>query len=226
VLPGLPFRIISGRTVMTTSTREEPPHHHLATGRRGAWRTVDLITAVMIGVAFGVAFIGWGQVYNAVSALFVALPPLGGLTGGFWWLPALVAMLIIRRPGAALLAEVIGASVEPLLGGQWGITTLGSGLIQGLGVEIGFLIFAYRRFTVTPAVIGGAVAGLLESPYEWRLYYPEWAPSYALLYAATMTVSGALLGGLVAVALVKALAATGVLAPFPPGREHAEQRRV
>lgn len=211
---------------MTASTREEPPRSHLATGRPAAWRTVDLITAVMIGVAFGVAFIGWGQVYNVTTPLFAALPPLGGLIGGFWWLPALVAMLVIRRPGAALLAELVAASVEPLLGGQWGIATLGSGLIQGVGVELGFLLFAYRRFTVVPAMIGGALAGLLESPYEWRLYYSEWAVPYVAVYAATMALSGALLGGLVAVALVKALAATGVLAPFPPGRLHAEHRRI
>jgi energy-coupling factor transport system substrate-specific component len=211
---------------MTASTREDRKPSHLATGRRGAWRTVDLITAVMIGVAFGVAFIGWGQVTNLTSPIFAALPPLGGLIGGFWWLPALVAMLVIRRPGAALLAELVAASLEPLLGGQWGITTLGSGLLQGVGVELGFLLFAYRRFTVAPAVVGGALAGVLESPYEWRLYYPEWAVSYAGVYLVTMAVSGALLGGLLAVALVKALAATGVLAPFPPGREHAEQKRV
>lgn len=211
---------------MTTSTREDRTPNHLATGRRGAWRTVDLITAVMIGVAFGVAFIGWGQVTNLTQPLFAALPPLGGLISGFWWLPALVAMLVIRRPGAALLAELVAASLEPLLGGQWGITTLGSGLLQGVGVELGFLLFAYRRFTVVPAVIGGALAGVLESPYEWRLYYPEWAVSYAGLYLVAMAVSGALLGGLLAVALVKALAATGVLAPFPAGREHVEQKRV
>lgn len=197
-----------------------------AVGRPTSWRTVDLITTVMLGVAFGVAFIGWGQVYNLTSPLFAALPPLSGVLGGFWWLPALVAGLIIRRPGAALLAMLVAASVEPLLGGQWGITTIGSGLIQGLGVEIGFLIFAYRRFTTLPAVIGGAIAGLLETPYEWRVYYREWAAGYAAIYGTTMIISGALLGGLLAVALVKALAATGVLAPFPPGRERAESRRT
>ncbi len=211
---------------MTTPTRTPGARAGLPTGRRGAWRTVDLVTAVMIGVAFGVAFIGWGQVYNLSSAVFAFLPPLGGVIGGFWWLPALVAMLVIRRPGAALLAEVVAASVEPLLGGQWGISTFVSGLIQGGGVELGFLLFAYRRFGVLPTVIGGALAGLAETPYEWRAYFAEWSAGWAALYAVTMTVSGALLGGLVALALVKGLAATGVLAPFPPGRERAEQKRV
>lgn len=197
-----------------------------AQGRLLRWRTVDLVTAVMIGIVFGVSFIGWGSVYELASAAFAVLPPLSGLTGGFWWLPAIVAMLIIRRPGAALLAEIVAASVEPLLGGHWGIATLGSGVLQGLGVEVGFAIFAYKVFTLQVAMLGGVIAGLFESPYEWAMYYREWAIGYAGIFAATMAISGALLGGLLGFGLVKALARTGVLAPFPPGRELAESQRV
>lgn len=209
---------------MTTEATSADPH--LATGPLLRWRTVDLITAVMIGVAFGIAFIGWAQVTNLTQPLFLALPPLGGLLGGFWWLPAVVGGLIIRRPGAALLAMLVGASVEPLLGGQWGIATLGSGLFQGIGVELGFLIFGYKRFTALSAMLGGMLAGLLETPYEWLTYYQEWAVGYVLIYAVAMMISGALLGGLVGLGLVKALAATGVLAPFPPGRERATANRI
>ncbi|GAB3745783.1 ECF transporter S component [Microlunatus parietis] len=209
---------------MTTETTSADPHR--AVGPLLRWRTVDLITAVMIGVAFGIAFIGWAQVTNLTGPLFLALPPLAGLLGGFWWLPAVIGGLIIRRPGAALLAMLVGASVEPLLGGQWGISTLGSGLFQGIGVELGFLIFGYRRFTALSAMLGGLLAGLLETPYEWLTYYQEWALPYISLYAVTMMISGALLGGLVGLALVKALAATGVLAPFPPGRERAAAHQV
>ena len=190
------------------------------------WRTVDLITTAMIGVAFGVIFIGWGQVTNAAGPLFTLLPPLGGLLGGFWWLPAVVAALVTRRPGAALLAEIIAASVEPLLGGQWGLLTLGSGALQGIGVEIGFLVFAYRRWGWLPAALGGLLAGLFETPYEWATYYPTWTPGWAGLYALTMGVSGIVLGGIVGVLLTRALAATGALAPFPLSRERAEAGRV
>lgn len=212
---------------MNTTTRSETrdTRHGRPTGRLAAWRTVDLITAVMIGVAFGVSFIGWGAVHNLFSVVFTALPPLSGLLGGFWWMPAVVAMLVIRRPGAAILAEVVAASVEPLLGGQWGIATLGSGLLQGLGVELGFLFLAYRVWTWLPATLGGAMAGLLETPYERILYYPEWDFTYIALYGVAMVVSGGLLAGVVGWLLVKGLARTGVLAPFPPGREHAVSGR-
>ena len=185
---------------------------------RRRWRTVDLLTAVMIGVGFGVVFVAWGALTSVLQPLFLALPPLAGLVYGFFWVPAVVAALVVRRPGAALLAELVAASVEPLLGGQWGIATLGSGLLQGLGVEIGFLLFAYRRWTLLPAVIGGALAGLLEAPYEWRLYYREWAAGFAGLYAVTLAVSGALLAGVLGWFLVRVLARTGALSPFAAGR--------
>lgn len=185
---------------------------------RRRWRTVDLLTAVMIGVGFGVVFVGWGALTNVLQPLFLGLPPLAGLVYGFFWVPAVVAALVVRRPGAALLAELIAASVEPLLGGQWGLPTLGSGFLQGLGVELGFVLLAYRSWSLLAAVLGGALAGILEAPYEWRLYYPEWAVGYAGLYAVTLALSGAVLAGLLGWVLVRALARTGALAPFAAGR--------
>lgn len=206
-------------TETTSSPAGTPPR------ARRSWRTIDLITTVMIAVAFGVVFVGWGLLTNLFDPLFAVLKPLQGLIYGFFWVPAVVAALVVRRPGAALLAEVIAASVEALLGGQWGVTTLGSGLLQGLGVEIGFLLFAYRRWTVLPAILGGAAAGLLEAPYEWRVYYQEWALGYAALYAGAMMASGALLGGLLGWVITRGLAAAGALASFPAGRDHLESRR-
>jgi energy-coupling factor transport system substrate-specific component len=188
---------------LTSSTTSSSPESTRA--RRGRWRTVDLVTVVMVAVAFGVVFVGWGALTNVLAPLFLALPPLAGLVYGFFWVPAVVAALIVRRPGAALLAELVAASVEPLLGGQWGVSTLGSGVCQGL------------------AVVGGILAGIFEAPYEWRLYFREWSAGYAGLYAVTLAVSGALLAGVLGWALVRGLARTGALAPFAAGRDRSSR---
>ncbi len=210
---------------MTSSTRTTPDRSRASAprGARGRWRTVDLITVVMIGVAFGVVFVGWGALTNVLQPLFLGLPPLAGLVYGFFWLPAVVAALVVRRPGAALLAELVAASVEPLLGGQWGISTLASGALQGVGVELGFALLAYRRWTLLPAVLGGLLAGILETPYEWRVYYREWSAGFAALYAGVMAVSGAVLAGLLGFVLVRALARTGALTPFAAGRDRGRR---
>ena len=44
----------------------------------GAGAAVDIITAALLGVAFGVAFWGWGMfVYPASPPLTTGFPPLG-----------------------------------------------------------------------------------------------------------------------------------------------------
>ena len=60
----------------------------------------------------------------------------------------------MRKPGAALLAEMVAAVLSMLLGSQWGWGTAISGLMQGGGVELAFLLTRYRRFTLPVAPPG------------------------------------------------------------------------
>lgn len=195
-------------------------------GELARWRTVDLVTAAMLGVAFGVAFWGWDAAYNVLSPLFKAVPAAAGLLGGPWLIAGVVGGLVVRRPGAALLTELVAANVEYLLGNQWGTTVLVSGLLQGLGVEIALAIFLFRRFGPAVAALGGALAALLETGYEYFAY--DYATTFGaggtLLYVGTFMLSGALVAGLLGWALVRALAGTGALSAFAAGRERARER--
>ncbi|WP_432564905.1 ECF transporter S component [Kineococcus sp. SYSU DK003] len=191
---------------------------------RGAtrWRTVDLVTAAVLGVAFGVVFWGWGVLYAVLTPFFVTVPFLQSLLSGVWLLPAVVAALIVRRPGAALLAEMVAATVEALLGSHWGFGVLVSGAIQGIGVELAVALFAWRRFGPAVAVLGGVLAAVLEGVYELFAYYAgAWTPGFQVLYVACFAVSGALVAGLGGWALVRGLARTGALSAFPAGRDRA-----
>ena len=63
------------------------------------YRTVDLVSAAMLGVAFGVVFWAWSLVYNApAAALYAVFPPLTALLAGPWLLAGVVAGLLVRRP--------------------------------------------------------------------------------------------------------------------------------
>jgi energy-coupling factor transport system substrate-specific component len=199
-----------------------------ATGRPGSWRVVDLVTAAMIAVAFGVVFWGYDTlVYPAIGLATAALPPLAELSLGVWLLPAVVGGLIVRRPGAALFTEFVAANVELLLGNQWGIGVLASGLLQGIGVELVFLLTRWRRFGPGVAVAGGAVSAIAEIvAYEWWSYVPTYAWPAKLLYLLAGVVSGAVVAGLLGWLLVRGLARTGALAAFPPGREARTARRA
>jgi len=195
-----------------------------ASGPLNRWRTVDLVTAAMLGVAFGVAYWGWAAAYTALSPLFAAVPPLGGLLGGPWLIAGVVGGLVVRRPGAALLAELVAANVEFLLGNQWGVSTLVAGTLQGLGVEIVLALFVFRRFGPMVAALGAVVAATLETAYEYFTY--DYATVFGtggtLVYLAGFAVSGAVVAGIGGWLLVGGLARTGALAAFPPGRERAQ----
>jgi energy-coupling factor transport system substrate-specific component len=199
---------------------------HPTLGQLTRWRTVDLVTAAMLGVAFGVAYWGWAAAYNVLSPAFTAVPAAGGLLAGPWLLAGVVGGLVVRRPGAALLAELVAANVEYLLGNQWGVATLVSGLLQGLGVEIVLAIFLFRRFGPWVAALGGAVAAVLETGYEYVTY--DYGTTFGaggtLLYLATFVLSGALAAGLLGWVIVRALTRTGALAAFPAGRAQARER--
>lgn len=202
-------------TFTTSSTHDQA---------RLAWRTVDLLTVTMIGVAIGVAYWGWDLAYAGISqAAVFAYVPLSGLLAGPWLLAGVVGGLVVRKPGAALLAELVAANVEYLVGNQWGASTLVSGFLQGLGVEIVLAIFLYRRFNVGVAVLGGVLAAALEAVYEWYAYFPDLPFTDQLAYLGFFALSGALVAGVGGWLLVRALAAAGALDAFAAGRDHRDR---
>jgi len=193
-------------------------------GRLLAWRGVDLITAAMLAVAFGVVFWGFDTlVYPLISTATAGFPPAGELSLGVWLVPAVVGGLVVRRPGAALFTELVAANVELFLGNKWGVAVLLSGVLQGLGVELVLAAVRWRRFGPVVAALGGALAAVLEIVgYEWWSYVPDYSPTWKVLYLLFGVVSGALVAGLGGWALVRALARSGALNAFPPGQEVRE----
>lgn len=192
------------------------------TGSSKAYRTIDLVTIATLGVAFGVIYWGWGKVYDGPSeALGLLWPPAKALAYGPWLMAGVVGGLIVRRPGAAFASELIAAIVSAIvLGGtQWGWSTLASGIVEGAGAELVFMLFFYRRFGVGVAVIAGAVSAAFEAVYEWSAWIPDWEFAHKLGYLGFFVVSGILLAGVGGWLLVRALAAAGVLDAFGAGRE-------
>jgi len=195
-----------------------------ASGRLLAWRGVDLLTAAMLAVAFGVVFWGFDTVvYPLISTATAGFPPAGELSLGVWLVPAVVGGLVVRRPGAALFTELVASNVELFLGNKWGVAVLLSGVLQGLGVELVLAAVRWRRFGPVVAALGGALAAVLEIVgYEWWSYVPDYSPTWKVLYLLFGVVSGALVAGLGGWALVRALARSGALNAFPPGQEVRE----
>lgn len=212
---------------MTATTSTTIPRTQLAVGGPVAWRSVDLVTTAILGVALGVAFWGWDLLlYPAVSALLnTAFPPLASLTLGVWVLPAVVGGFVVRRPGAALLCEIVAATVEALLGNQWGLNVMISGALQALGAEIILAVFLWRGFRLGVAVLAGVLSAILElCCWEWWVYQGEYTVSMKLVALGCAVISCSAISGLGGWGLVRAMAATGALNAFPAGREHLIRR--
>lgn len=201
------------------------PRTALASRPLLAFRTVDLVSAAMLGVAFGVVFWAWGLIYNVPSAAMGAVfAPLAGAWYSPWLLAGVVGGFLIRRPGAALVTEVVAASVEALIGSQWGWSTLIAGGLQGLGVELTIALFAWKRFGPGVALLAGFLSAAFEVVfYEWHTYYADWSWTFKLSYLGIFGLSGALVAGLGGLAIVRALARTGAVNAMPPGQEALER---
>lgn len=197
------------------------PANGAAAPRSLNWRVVDIVVASVLGVACGIVFLAWNTVgYAWFQAMDALTPGLGGIATGIWLLGGVVGGLIIRKPGAALYVELLAAIVSAVLGSQWGISTLYSGIAQGIGVEIVLAIFLYRRFSLGIAMLGGMAAG-------WGAFVLELFTSgnlgktlqFNIIYLVTLSISGAILAGAVGYIVVNALAKTGALDRFAVGRE-------
>ena len=187
-----------------------------------SWRTVDIVVTAAIAVAFGVVFWAWNALWAATGPAFAAVPPAQNILYGTWLAAGVVAGLVVQKPGAALFAELVAASVSLILGSQWGLDAALSGLFQGAGAELGFALFRYRRFDLIAAALAAALAAVGAWIHDTPLYYAELPLVDQLVIGAFMLVSAVIIAGIGSAWLVRALVQTGVLAQFPSGR--AQQR--
>ena len=195
---------------MTTADRAQPAA--AAPGPFAAWRTRDILVAAVIGVVFGVAFFLW----NGVYAFFNFLQPsiLQDWIYGGWLVPAILAPLIVRKPGAALFAEMAAAGVSALLGSQWGPDTLLSGFVQGAAAELIFGFTGYRLWALPVLAVAAIASAVAAWAHDWVLYYPDFATDVQLLRLGIMAASAIVFAAFGSLALERALRRAGVLEGF------------
>jgi energy-coupling factor transport system substrate-specific component len=184
------------------------------------WRTIDIVVAAVIGVAFGVVFWFWGAyVWGWSEPFFNAFKPAQYVISGVWLMPAVVAPLVVRKPGAALFAEMVAATVSALIGTQWGLDVLLSGFVQGAAAELVFAFGLYRSWGPLTALIAGAGAAVGEALHDLPIYFPS-AQFGADVQAGVLiaaVVSGIVIAGAGGWYLVLALRRAGVLESFASG---------
>jgi energy-coupling factor transport system permease protein len=171
-------------------------------------KLTDILVTIVIALVFGIIYKIWGPVYDLVKLTGFQLEQI---TYGMWFIASIVAYLLIRKAGVAVLAELAAANMEFLFGGEWGVATLVYGLLQGLGAELVFMAFRYKRFDILVASLAGISATVASLAVDWYYAYLTGLSAWNLtLYLSFRFIGSILICGVFAYYLVKALEATGV----------------
>lgn len=190
------------------------------------WKLRDVILLSILGVLFAAVYLA---VFDVGLVLSTLLTPSGlskfafELIYGIWFMAAVVAAYIIRKPGVALIAELLASAIELLMGNSGGVVLLVTGIIQGLGAELGFAVFRYKKYNLLSMSLSGIFAALFIYAYE--LFYLQnylLAPGLLAAKLAVRIVSSIVFSGLIAKAACDGLARTGVLKNYGLGMDRQD----
>jgi energy-coupling factor transport system substrate-specific component len=169
------------------------------------FNTLDIATIAIFACLTGV-----------FSAYIASLNIFLGLTG-FWyeqifqglymvWL--IIAAYLVRKPGAGVVTGAISGLIEFLAGNPLGVIIIPYGFFEGLGVDIGFSLFRYKRFDKVAFFTAGSM-WVLTIFYTIYAFGIEWMPLTTpilwLLFGISQILTGGILGGLVAKIIAKVL---------------------
>ena len=181
----------------------------------GRWRTRDILVTAIIGVAFGVAFVALNAAWSILAPASAAAPLAAFLIYGGWLMPAVLAPLIVRKPGAALYAELVAAGVSSLLLSPWGPDVLLSGFVQGAAAELVFAFTLYRVWSLPVLLVASVAAAVAAWFHDWVVWYPDFAIDVQIARGIAMAISAVVIAGFGSIALVRSLRRAGVLEGFP-----------
>lgn len=186
--------------------------------RSSGYTTQDIVVTAVLGVVFGILNSPFGLVYQAFQAAF---GPIGANLFGVFNISQVLAMYIVRKPGVAFINMMINGLVQMLSGNPAGVITLGWGFTQGLGAEIVFAAFRYRRFDWVACFLAGGLGANVASNFWTYHIYGFTEGSWQIM--ATGTIVGiftyGVMSGVVAWGLGQALKKAGVIKTFRGGRE-------
>ncbi|MCG7408565.1 ECF transporter S component [Paenibacillus sp. ACRRX] len=148
-------------------------------------------------------------------------PILTSTTTGLYMVYGLLAMYIIRKPGAALFTYAIGALLQIMIGVAYGAwSAIAAAACYAVIVEPIFYLYRYKRFGwVTMLLVGTIMVPLWFVVAAFMFGYTKYAAVILLITLAVRCLSGMLLCGALTKWLGDQLAGTRYVRPFAIGRD-------
>ncbi|WP_337646412.1 ECF transporter S component [Bifidobacterium pullorum] len=190
--------------------------------RRWRWTAADIAVGAALGVACGLVFWGFNFAYAWLSPIIGGiLPGLASVLHPLWYFSGTLAVIILRKPGAAVYVNLVGSAAEMLLGNQFSVGfVFASAALQGLFAEIPFMVTRYRVYNLPISVVSGALVALEYGVYLMLFQYQGVAflSARGIVHMVSELVGGVLIAGVMSWYLYRAIAATGALDRFASGR--------
>ncbi|MDQ0892792.1 ECF transporter S component [Agromyces ramosus] len=146
-----------------------------------------ILSCAAIGVGGGVVAAASGY-----FALFMAAvgPMFYGITIGSHFLPSVIALALLKRPGVAVLTGLIAGLVGAAFAPHWLPRFIGTGLLVGALLELPFLVTRYRRWDTWLYYVAAIAAGVVIAAGVFVViggeHFAWWAWAIALpLYAGS-----------------------------------------
>ncbi|WP_261130592.1 ECF transporter S component [Bacillus sp. Marseille-Q3570] len=183
--------------------------------------TVDIVLMAILAIVNGVALTYLAMLNQLLTAL--GGPILTSITLGLYSISGVLAAYIIRKPGAAFFTLTLAGVVQIISGNPNGLISITAAVTDGLGVELGFMMFRYKRWDW----LSTGVAGLLAVPLWfiiaafWFGYY-KWGLTILLIAFAVRLLSGIVLSGWLSKLIGDLLVRTDILKGF---NIHKQQKK-
>lgn len=175
------------------------------------YTTYDIMVMAALIAAGGIFKAYWGQLRLIFESLF---GPFGsGIIGSGFYFWAILACFLVRKPLTGTVTMVLGGVVEILAGNPFGLPVLLFNFWEGLGPDIAYGLFRYKKYTLGVGILAGLLAAYFGVFYGWYYFGFQFLGMGAfLLYLFTQGVGG-VIGGVVGHYLGVALEKIGVRPP-------------
>ncbi|MBR1671688.1 MAG: ECF transporter S component [Fretibacterium sp.] len=182
---------------------------------RFQWKLKDILMIAVSAALFGVLYLGC--VYAGVFLRGLLIP--FGLERlayepfyGIFFMAGAFGIYVMRKPGTGVVAELLAAIIECLLGNFYGPIIILSGLVQGVGFELVIALKRYKKFDRLTMIEAAVVCSVVTMGYNLVISgYNLIAPSILCLMLAVRLVSAVFFDAFTTMRLGDGLARAGVL---------------
>ncbi|MFL0411713.1 ECF transporter S component [Microbacterium paludicola] len=179
--------------------------------------TAYLLTCAVLGVAAAILL----APANWLSTVLLGVAPLASqLLTGLWILPAVVALRLLQRPGAALLTALIsGLVLLPFSG--WGLASVLTNVMFALPIELAFAAALYRRWATWQYYAGAAATAIIYCLWQGSYFGIESMTPLAVVAFYALAVLSCVAATTLGILIADRLHRAGVAATVRPKASRA-----